>query len=101
MRRFAVVAVPLLAFSLSACAGKPMRTGGPLPPTLQTCQADAGRDMIGQQATPERVEQIRQLTHSRVARVLRPGMVITMEFSGDRVNIRVDAQNVILGVTCG
>jgi hypothetical protein len=101
MRRIAFAAVPLLAMSLSACAGKPMRTGGPLPPTQQTCEAEAGRVAIGEQATPERVEQIRQQTHSRVARVLHPGTLVTMEFSGDRVNIRVDAQNVILGVTCG
>ena len=78
-----------------------MRTGGPLPPTRQTCEADAGRAAIGEQATPERIEQIRQQTHSRAVRVLRPGMLVTMEFSGDRVNIRVDTQNVILGVTCG
>lgn len=101
MRRLAVAAVPLLTISLSACAGKPMHTGGPLPATLQTCQADAGRDAIGQQATPERVEQIRQQTHSRVVRVLRPGVLVTMEFNGERVDIRIDAQDVILGVSCG
>lgn len=101
MRRFAVAVIPLLAVSLSACAGKPMRTGGPLPPTRMACQADAGRASIGQPATPERLERIRQQTNSRVVRVIKPGMMITMEFSGDRVNVRVDGQNVILGVTCG
>src|SRR4051812_34477699 len=101
MRRFVLAAAPLLAVSLGACAAKPMRTGGPLPPTLQTCQADAGRAAIGQEATPERIEQIRQQTGSRLVRVLKPGMLVTMEFSGERVNIRVDAHNVILGVSCG
>ena len=101
MRRFAVVAVPLLAVSLSACAAGPMRTGGPLPPTLTTCDAEAGRASIGEEATPEVVERIRQQTGSRVVRVLKPGMAITMEFNGERVDIRVDAQNLILGVTCG
>jgi hypothetical protein len=101
MRRFVLAAVPLLVVSLSACAGKPMRTGGALPPTLQACQAEAARMAIGEPATPERIEQIRTQTGSRVVRVLKPGMAITMEFSGDRVNVRVDAQNVILGVTCG
>ena len=101
MRRLALAFVPLLAVSLGACAAKPMRTGGPLPPQLQTCQADAAQSAIGAPATPERVEQIRQQTHSRIVRVLHPGQMVTMEFSGDRVNIRVDANDAILSVGCG
>lgn len=101
MRRLALAFVPLLAVSLGACAAKPMRTGGPLPPQLQTCRPDAAQSAIGAAATPERVEQIRQQTHSRVVRVLHPGQMVTMEFSGERVDVRVDAQNIVLSVGCG
>ena len=34
-------------------------------------------------------------------RVLKPGMMITMEFDGTRVDVRVDNNNVVLAVTCG
>ena len=101
MRRLTLAFVPLLAVSLSACAAKPMRTGGPLPPQLQTCQADAAQSAIGASATSERVEQIRQQTHSRIARVLHPGQMVTMEFNGERVDIRVDAQGTVVAVGCG
>lgn len=100
MRRLALT-VPLLALSLVACAAKPMRTGGALPPTAQTCSAQEARAAIGAAATPERVEQVRQQARARSVRVLHPGQMVTMEFNGERANIRVDAQNVILGVSCG
>jgi hypothetical protein len=34
-------------------------------------------------------------------RVLRPGMVITREFNGARLNIRVDNEHKVLSVSCG
>ena len=47
------------------------------------------------------VERVRVDTHSRIARVLRPGQMVTMEFSAERVNIRVNERGAIIGVTCG
>jgi hypothetical protein len=47
------------------------------------------------------VERIRMDTHSRIARVLRPGQAVTMEFSAERVNVNVNDRNAIIGVTCG
>jgi peptidase inhibitor I78 family protein len=102
MRRIALTIVPLLAASLGACAAKPpMRTGGALPPTLQTCDAQAARAAIGAVATTARVEEIRQQARARSVRVVRPGQLVTMEFNGERADIRVDANNVVLGVSCG
>ena len=91
----------LLGISLVGCAGKPMRTGGPLPPQLQACNADVVQGEVGQPATAERIEAIRARSGSQVVRVVRPGQMVTMDFRGDRVDIRVDAQDVILSVSCG
>ena len=77
----------------------PMQASNPLPPT--TCHADPAAWAVGKLATAEIVERIRTDSHSRVVRLLRPGQMITMEFSGERVDIRVDGHNVILAVTCG
>ena len=100
MARALLVLVPLLALPLAACAGKPMRTGGPLPPTL-ACDAAPARGAIGQHATADVLEQLRKDSHAQEVRVIKPGQMVTMEFSAGRVDVRVDTDNVILGVSCG
>ena len=100
MARALLVLVPLLALPLAACAGKPMRTGGPLPPRL-ACDPAPARWAIGKIAGPDVLERVRSDSHAEVVRVLRPGQVVTMEFSAGRVDVRVDADNVVLGVSCG
>ena len=95
---FAVVA----AVALAACAPMPpTQAGEPLPPTTMTCRADPAIWAVGKQATADIVERVRVDSHSRITRMLRPGQMVTMEFSAERVDIRVDGHNVILAVTCG
>jgi hypothetical protein len=65
------------------------------------CDASGARWAIGQSPSSDVVERVRVDTHSRITRVLRPGQVVTMEFSGERVNIRVNEREAIVGVTCG
>ena len=36
-----------------------------------------------------------------MARVIRPGQAVTMDYSTARVNINVNERNAIVGVTCG
>ena len=103
MSRIAVVplAASVLALSLAACAPMPPRTGGPLPPTSFQCVAEPGAWAIGKEASADVVERIRVDTHSRIARVLRPGQVVPLEFSAERVNVNVNDRNAIIAVTCG
>src|SRR3954466_14881907 len=100
MVRVLLVLVLLLALPLAAWAGKPMRTGGPLPPTL-ACDATPARGAMGRRATAEVLAQVRSDSHAQVVRVIKPGELVTMEFSAGRVDVRVDADNIILGVSCG
>lgn len=102
MSRIAVVPLAAtLVLSLAACAPMPPTTGGPLPPATFQCVAEPGAWAIGKAASAEVVERIRVDTHSRIARVLRPGQAVTMEFSAERVNVNVNDRNAIIGVTCG
>jgi hypothetical protein len=101
MSRLAVPLAATLVLSLAACAPMPPRTGGPLPPASFQCVAEPGAWAIGKPASAEVVERIRVDTHSRIARVLRPGQVVTMEFSAERVNVNVNERDAIIGVTCG
>lgn len=98
-----IIAVPFVAALalLAACAPMPPSTGGPLPPTAFQCVAEPGAWAIGKEATADVVERVRVDTHSRTARVLRPGQVVTMEFNFQRVNVNVNDRNAIIGVTCG
>jgi hypothetical protein len=101
MSRIAVPLAATLVLSMAACAPMPPTTGGPLPPASFQCVAEPAAWAIGQAATAEVVERIRVDTRSRIARVLRPGQVVTMEFSAERVNVNVNERNAIIGITCG
>ena len=87
------------ATALPACA--PMPPADPSPPYTGQCDAELARWAIGQAATSDTVERIRIDTHSQVARVIRPGQAVTMDYSAARVNVHVNERNAITGVTCG
>ena len=98
-QRFSLLAAVLAGpAALSACAAPP-----PLPPPLpaQQCVATPASWAIGRAATAETVERIRIDTHSAVARVIHPDEVVTMEYRSDRVNVKVNERNAIVGITCG
>src|SRR5690606_24753180 len=95
MQRFTLCGAVLAA--LAACAQVP--TPPPMP--AQQCVADPARWAIGHEASAEVVERIRVDTHSAVAREIHPDDVITMEYSFQRVNVKVNERNAIVGITCG
>ena len=98
-RTLLAAAALLMATALPACA--PMPPADPGPPQMGQCNAELARWAIGQAATSEVVERIRIDTRSSVARVIRPGQAVTMDFSAARVNVHVNERNAITGVTCG
>ena len=71
------------------------------PAVVQECNDDAAQDVVGRKATDEVIEQARQSSGATVARALRPDMVITMEYRGDRLNLRTDTNDVVVSVGCG
>ena len=93
-----------LLLALAACATPtplPVPPGDPPASARTTCDAGAAQWAIGKPATADTIERVRVDSHSRVVRLLHPGQIVTMEFSVDRVDIRVDGHNAILAVTCG
>ncbi|MFP7723244.1 I78 family peptidase inhibitor [Lysobacter sp. A3-1-A15] len=75
----------------------------PTPPMpVDSCDADAARPAaIGRVATAAVVEQARIDASADMARVIKPGMMVTMEYRAGRLNIDVDENNVITHVRCG
>ena len=91
-----------LVLGVAACTTTPPAdTGGPLPPMEASCNADAARAAIGRLATPDVVERARIDAGARVARVLHPGQVVTMEYMEGRLNVDVNEREAIVGLRCG
>ena len=91
---------------VAACTSQPTAAGGdaspaPSPDMAQSCNADAVRGAVGKVATPDVVEQARRDAGAAIARVLKPGQVVTMEYRGDRLDVDVDDGNVVTNVRCG
>jgi hypothetical protein len=88
--------VPLLCLSLAACI--------PMPPTaeptsladLSQCGGNALHVLVGQPATtlPDR-------GGWGTLRVIKPGMMVTMDYSASRLNVHVDDADRILALDCG
>jgi hypothetical protein len=79
----------------------PATTSAAAPPATTECNAEAAMDAVGKQATADVIEQARVAAGAAVARALRPDMMITMEYRGDRLNLRTDTADVVVSVSCG
>ncbi len=95
----------------SAPADKPRITGGSLPPEEQirvapgleegSCDADAAQGFVGRNADEATVKAAVAASGAKAARVIKPDMMVTMDYRGDRLNIRLDDAGNIIAITCG
>jgi Peptidase inhibitor I78 family len=100
-----------LSFGLNACTAAPTPEPSasvfpalPPPPITEpaaTCDQSKGSWAVGKPADEALLAKILSDTGAKHTRVLRPGMMVTAEFDGTRINIRVDNNNLVLAVTCG
>ena len=104
--------VALAAGALAGCSGygtAPAQPAGgaagpTAPPPAQAagqCNAQPAQGAVGQSSTSTVVESARARSGAQMARILRPGQMITKEFNAQRLNLEVDANGRILAVTCG
>lgn len=127
MRLFRPLSMALAAlFALSACATPSQEpppaddsadgfAAAPPPPAMDEsatnqdvdeeaamkCEDKPGKWAIGEIADEALVAKVKADTGSERARVIRPGMMVTMDYREDRVNLEVDADNRVLTVRCG
>ena len=92
MRRF----ISLAALAIAGCATTPapVQSGG-------TCNAGPGQAFVGQPASQETGQKILAATGSRTLRWAAPNMMMTMEFSAERVTVHYGTDNRIGTVVCG
>ena len=65
------------------------------------CKSEGLDTFVGREPTAEIGSEILATAGAKVLRWLVPGQMVTMEFRGDRVNVKLDAQDRIEAVTCG
>lgn len=95
----------------SATGEKPRITGGSLPPEESIrvapgleeggCDAEAAQRFVGRNADETTVKAAVAASGAKAARVIKPDMMVTMDYRGDRLNIRLDDAGKIIAVTCG
>ena len=79
---------------------------GPEPPGIARlpegeCDAAPAQRYVGQKADSTVVQAELTATKAKQVRVIKPDMMITMDFRGDRLNVRVDDDGKISAITCG
>jgi hypothetical protein len=67
---------------------------------VMTCEAEKGLWAVGKIADEALVAKVMADTGSTQVRVIKPGMMVTMDYREDRVNLDVDADNRVLSVRC-
>ncbi len=97
MKKALIAAFSLAMVVVAACA--PV---APLPgvPTGE-CSANGLGDLVGRYATPQLVNRAKRRAGASVARVLRPGQAVTMEYLNGRLNVNVDEKNRVKSFNCG
>ncbi len=73
-----------------------------VPPRVDACNATAASvEVLGKISAPQVEQQAMRLAGATTVRTLREGQPITLEYSYGRLNLIVNAQNVITAVRCG
>ena len=90
----------LAAFSAVAVAACAIRAEAPLPAGGK-CQAEELERYVGQASSAENGASILRESGAKTLRWIPHGSAITMDYSEQRVNVRLDPQSRIEGVTCG
>ena len=85
----------------AAPAGGSTGAAAPAPPPATLCDAKPAQFAVGQASTASVMESARVRSGAQMARILRPGQMITKEFNAQRLNLQVDTNGRILAVNCG
>ena len=91
-------ALAFLLLAIAGCAATPVQ--GPTSPG-GTCTAGPGQTFVGQPVSEETGRKILAATGARILRWAAPDMMMTMEFSAERVTVHYGTNNRIGQIVCG
>ncbi|MCQ4314610.1 peptidase inhibitor I78 family protein [Stutzerimonas zhaodongensis] len=96
--------IALLTFcagALIGCQSPTSDTGRSPQPSSGLCNVEYVEDLIGIQVSPEIQDQARIKSGAAIARVLRPGDIVTLEYNAQRLTISTDETLRVKRVNCG
>lgn len=71
------------------------------PSAGRRCDATGAQPLVGRAADVALRDEALRLSGARSIRVIAPGTAVTMDYREDRVNLEVDAANIVTNVRCG
>jgi hypothetical protein len=84
---------------LAACTS--IEAAEPVPPAANACLPATLDQFKGKTATKALGAQMLRLTAKSVLRLVKPGMVVTMDYSEVRLTVYLDAANRVERASCG
>lgn len=108
MARAFLPGVLLFTLALGACAQQPGQSQQAAPPILSApttnlgmCDAALAQFAVGRSFDVALEKEVRERSGARVVRPLRPGQMVTMEFSAQRLNLELDIAGKVTKARCG
>ncbi|ALM53934.1 I78 family peptidase inhibitor [Halomonas huangheensis] len=101
-----VASLGLVGCSTGSSGSQAEKAPAPLPPAMtddrqDMCDVDAVQNLIGQGYQQGLDAQLLSDSGAATLRVLRPNTAATMDLRMDRLNVKLDDNDVIIDVTCG
>jgi hypothetical protein len=70
-------------------------------PTPNACGASKVKAMLGKKADAATIAAVRKKSGAKAMRVIKPGQMVTMDYSETRLNVSLDAKGRIKEFGCG
>jgi hypothetical protein len=67
----------------------------------RVCDDEPAQSAIGKKVDDSLLDEYRRISGAEIARALRPRSVMTMEYNPQRLNLRVDDDDIVTSVNCG
>lgn len=95
--------LPLIALAGTACAETSRPAPGPAPDVAPgvECNSNGLESLIGKTQSAETAAEAKRLSGANIVRWLTPGMMVTMEFRADRLNLHLGTDGKIGSARCG
>lgn len=65
------------------------------------CDTSVAEKFVGEQASPELLDRARRESGATVARLIRPGDIVTLEYNAHRLTLTTDEALTVQRVSCG